>query len=698
MFRHLFNLGSFRDTGRRNAGRRSKARRAASYRPQLVALEGRTLPSTVSWLHPVSGDWDDPANWAGGRVPNSGDDAVIPFAGISVTHPTSAIDRAHSVHTEAALDISAGSLTVSGGTSQIDTPVTVRADGALSFLEGTVGGVGTLRNFATLNLGTLGVIGSAGVFNLAVDNEAGVLTALGVINNTASAPFVNGPNATLDFGTAQGQPVTLEFTHGFTNQGRIELHSLDVLILDSGTVVNASAATLDFLGGGDFEGSLDNQGTVSINPAGFSNGFGAIVASAGAVTNEGTITVPASGGLLTIESGTFEQGGDLIGPGTLELIDSTTDFAAGGVNAVGHLEVFNSTVTSATPITNLSIIGGSTINAPLVNSGSLTVRVGFTPDFPATSTINGSLTNAAGATLTVNEADLNVTQGVANSGSLVLFDQDIISGPAVAKLTVTGAELTNTSSATITVQGGGGLSLLNAAVDNQGTINVGDETSLTGSLNNNGTIHVQGGFSPGRLTVVPTDSSTPVTNSGTITIDSLRSLAVQGGDLANAGTVTIATFGTVVVSGNYTQTDGQTVLNDGILTAGLVDLEGGTLSGTGVINGSVLNNAELDVGQPGSPGTLTIVGDYTQTSGGNLVIEIGGPGAGTDFDQVNITGQASLDGTLTVNLINGFVPHSGDSFTVMTFGSEMGTFATLSGDGPLFTPSFDPTDVTLVAN
>ena len=68
------------------------------------------------------------------------------------------------------------------------------------------------------------------------------------------------------------------------------------------------------------------------------------------------------------------------------------------------------------------------------------------------------------------------------------------------------------------------------------------------------------------------------------------------------------------------------------------------------------------------------------------------------FDQLNILGEATLDGGMTVNLINGFQPESGDSFMILTFGSGTGAFATLNGDGPLFTPSFDPGDVTLVAN
>jgi hypothetical protein len=676
-----------------------------SYRPEVLTLECRTLPSTIAWLRPVGGDWDDPANWAGGRIPGAGDDAVIPFAGIQVTHAANRGDSARSLQTEAALDISAGSLTIDAGNfasaaSQIDGLVTVRG-GSLSLLNGNVGGVGALKNFATLNLGTFGIIGSAGVLQVAVDNEAGVLTAQGVINNDAARPFVNGPNATLSVALNEGQPISLEFTHGFTNQGRIELNPLSSIVVDQGTVVNAPGATIAFLGGGGFLASLDNQGTISAEPMGFSNGNGALGISGGTVTNEGTITVNGSRGSITVEGGTFEENGTVTGAGTLELIDTTADFSADAVNTVAQLALFSSTLSSVAPLTNLVTIGGSTINAAVVNQGSLLVRVGFTPDFPISSTINGPLTNAAGATLTVNEAALTVTQDVTNQGSVVLLDGDILTGAAVAELTVTGGTLTNAPGAALTVQGGGGLSLLNVALDNQGTFTLKDETTLTGSLSNSGTLHVEnGGGLTGRLTVALTDPSAPVTNDGTITIDSLRGLIVQGGDFANAGTVTIGSFGTFLVTGGYTQIDGLTVLNSGILTAegGLVDLEGGVLSGTGVINANVLNNAELDVGQPGAPGVLTVVGDYTQTSAGILVIEIGGPSPGTSFDQLNITGQATLDGTLTVNLINGFQPPSGQSFTVLTFGAESGAFASLGGDGPLFTPHFDSTEVILVAN
>jgi hypothetical protein len=263
---------------------------------------------------------------------------------------------------------------------------------------------------------------------------------------------------------------------------------------------------------------------------------------------------------------------------------------------------------------------------------------------------------------------LTVTGDLSNDGEIDPVGDSQSGGTQT--LTVRGT-LTNAPDGTIAPQTGDAF-FLNAQVDNQGTFTIAEQTSLSGSL----------------------------TNSGTLTVASFvgQSLSVTGGDVANSGTVLIGPGNDLIVDGNYTQTAGSTQLNSGQLTAtGLVDLEGGVLGGTGTVDGNVLNNAEVAVGQPGCPGVLTINGDFTATSGGVLVVEVGSLNAGTDFDQLNVTGQATLDGTLTVNLTGGFVPNPGDSFQVLTFGSGTGVFATLNGDRPLFTPSYDPMDVTLVA-
>jgi hypothetical protein len=168
-------------------------------------------------------------------------------------------------------------------------------------------------------------------------------------------------------------------------------------------------------------------------------------------------------------------------------------------------------------------------------------------------------------------------------------------------------------------------------------------------------------------------------------------LNVTGGSLAIRGNSTIN-------QSRLSVTDGSTIL-DGTLTAPtLVDLEGGTLSGTGTVNGELQNAAFVLVGTPTAAGTLSVTGSYVQTSSGSLTIKVGGPNPGSDFDQLVVTGTATLDGTLTVTLVNGFTPASGPTYTVLSCTSATGTFAALAGDGALFTAAYDPADVTLTAN
>jgi hypothetical protein len=74
-----------------------------------------------------------------------------------------------------------------------------------------------------------------------------------------------------------------------------------------------------------------------------------------------------------------------------------------------------------------------------------------------------------------------------------------------------------------------------------------------------------------------------------------------------------------------------------------------------------------------------------------------GPGAG--YDQLVVSGSATLHGTLTVSLGTSFAPSSGDTFQILIFSSSVGAFATTIIDPALMnSPVYDPMDVTLVAN
>ena len=111
--------------------------------------------------------------------------------------------------------------------------------------------------------------------------------------------------------------------------------------------------------------------------------------------------------------------------------------------------------------------------------------------------------------------------------------------------------------------------------------------------------------------------------------------------------------------------------------------------------------------ETGSPGSLAITGNYTQTGTGTLDIIPRRPFAGYDYNQLTISGDASLDGTLNLNWFQSPVPgqpnvieiHYLPEDKIMTFGSSSGEFATINGvivsPETYFGAKYDPNDVTL---
>jgi hypothetical protein len=182
------------------------------------------------------------------------------------------------------------------------------------------------------------------------------------------------------------------------------------------------------------------------------------------------------------------------------------------------------------------------------------------------------------------------------------------------------------------------------------------------------------------------------------------------GNFSNAGAFTIGSGSTFTVGGTgttFTQTAGST-LDDGTLAlsgTGSLTLSGGSLLGTGRITGAVKSSATVSPGNSTtSTGILTETGAYTQNATGTLKISIGGTTAGTQYDQLK-PGTATLGGALTTTLINGFTPTVGQSFTIMSFTSKTGTFASCDGRSggttcPIngsehFNITYNPTSVAL---
>jgi hypothetical protein len=103
---------------------------------------------------------------------------------------------------------------------------------------------------------------------------------------------------------------------------------------------------------------------------------------------------------------------------------------------------------------------------------------------------------------------------------------------------------------------------------------------------------------------------------------------------------------------------------------------------------------------PGAtPASSTVSGDFAQPTG-TMTIELGGTTPGTGFDQLTVSGTATLGGTLQVNLLNGFMPTPGDSFEFLrATGGISGTFHTALWPnlaGRLLSLEYDANAVRLV--
>ena len=206
---------------------------------------------------------------------------------------------------------------------------------------------------------------------------------------------------------------------------------------------------------------------------------------------------------------------------------------------------------------------------------------------------------------------------------------------AVLALAVTGSHLAQAQSCNVEWTGNAG-------------------TAVWGTAGNWSTHQVPGPSSAVCILTAPSTGSVDATGTPSISVNSIT-LSSGAGLAFGSGTVSIA---------NSLNSQGYLTLFGTTLSAPSVDVQAGSLVGTGNIHGSLTNSGYVSP----QAGTFTVTGNYTQTSAGELSLLYWGESA------VFVGKNASLSGTLLVGINPKRPPKKGSSYTVMTFASLSGEF------------------------
>lgn len=150
---------------------------------------------------------------------------------------------------------------------------------------------------------------------------------------------------------------------------------------------------------------------------------------------------------------------------------------------------------------------------------------------------------------------------------------------------------------------------------------------------------------------------------------------ISGGVLTSPGDWSKLGNGTLIVGSNLISGDdllvkgGSLYLNGRAEARNIMVDPGALLGGSGTLFGNVFNHGTVSPGN--SPGTLSVNGNFTQSSGGTLAIEIA---SASVFDRLVVSGTAALAGRLTVSEWAGYSLQFGQQFDFLEANSITGEF------------------------
>lgn len=593
-----------------------------------------------------------------------------------------------------------GTIVFDGGTLLTDIANTTLANAFRVPTTGTIGGVnnlilngpgapitGTLSvtNTAMTTLG--GVLGGTGAIN--ANMSGGTLLLLG--NNGAFTGSTTLANGTIIIGNTNALGTNAS-TNALVLNGNSFLQSNGAFSISNGFTVNGASTIngsndLTLTGTGVLNAALSITNTATTTLSGNLSGGGSIIADMG--TGVGTRKLILSGnnsygGGTTLTSGTTAANSNsALGGGLLTFNGGTLITDTLGGTTLGNAFTVTAQGGTIGGTENLTLNGAGNLAGTLVNTNTATTTLANNL------TGNGGLTQQAGLLILngtndytggtlvsggILQGDTNSLQGTITNNATVIFDQGFV-GTYTGAMIGTG-QLIKTNIGTLILTGpntySGGTTVSAGVLQ-------GNTNSVQGNIINNATVVFDQNINSGDYTSV---------------MSGIGTLIKQG-----PGTVILTNANTY--TGLTTVNAGELRVNGSLVDSVVVN-SGGTLSGIGVMGGTVTNNSGGIVAPgngSGSMGTLK-VGAYTQFPGSTLSIEFNAGGQ-TDLLQV-MPGPAIINGG-TVQ----FTPDAGFYFpgTTYTFltasGGVSGQFTNITFTnnnlGPLKTQViYNPTSIQLV--
>ncbi len=601
-----------------------------------ILAVGAIAQSNSTWTG-SAGNWSNAADWNNG-VPNGNFNAMI-----SNGNPGAATVN---------LDINA---TVANLELDPQNTLNILAGKTLTF---QASGGSAIAGGGTINLASGGSI---------VVGSGNTLTAGSTINMSGANSLITGATgAETFFGsvTGSGTISNLQMLSGdvIASGGALAIKP-NSQGFEAGNFLEVTKGSTLNISGGPFLNFDPATGTLSQVGAGNSMGNGIYLQGALKFDNANVLRLD-SGESLTLD-----------GPGA-RIVNQNNQNALVHLDSLGitgHLTLVNgaslstSTSLEAVAHNSISVMSGSKLNI----GGDL----GLSTDAGTVAgvLIDDSVMRVAGD-LNSNGGDTTSTILVTDRGALKVHGSYSGFGAVFSSsLAITGGSLANFGG-DLNNEGGSPLSTPTVTAAGASALNV------AGSLNNKGNAMV---IISGASTLnVGKDLNLVLESSpySTTTVPSLAltggSSAIVGGSVNNAGTIEIDKASAMMVKSGYSQSGGSSLVDGVLNTKKGADIQGGTLSGTGTLNGNLKMAGTM---MPGDPtGTFTLNGNYTQTSGGTLAEQVGWL-SGSNATLFKANGKVTLAGTLALSLLSGYNPTVGDSFILMTFLSDTGIFGTITG-------------------